>query len=509
MDNKYKEIELLLTNNENIIETVKSIEHAKKQLELTVDSFSDIVLLLNADGVIIRGNRAVETWGLGQVSQLKGIPYHKLFHKECPVEKCHFDIYREIARERLIETKVFEYRIYDSYLKRFLLVRFLPVSQLISNQIENEDIFSVAIITDITTNKQSELRLSEAETEIKALFRVLPDQYIRLDNNHTIIDIKTDNYYGPGVFKSDSPGKKLDRLLPPDVMAKLNKALDELHETKSLVSLEYSLNIGNTEEFFEIRLLPFLDDQVIMINQYITEKKRLESIAESVDLMKKLGYIFSSIRHEIGNPLNAIKMTMSVLKKNVGKFSEEKILEYTDRVLSQINRMEYLLRSFKNFNMYEEINFEEIRLGEFLRNFMGLVIDDIRERNISLDLEIIPEDLMIQADPRALNQVLLNLISNAVDALQGKENKSIFIFCYKRNGQTAIEIKDNGIGLTDIYKKNIFKPFFTTKTEGTGLGLVIVKKILTRMNGTIEIQSIENEGTTVIVLLPENQIENL
>ncbi|MGE5343123.1 MAG: sensor histidine kinase [Candidatus Omnitrophota bacterium] len=222
----------------------------------------------------------------------------------------------------------------------------------------------------------------------------------------------------------------------------------------------------------------------------------------------ELGYIFSSIRHEIGNPINAIKITISVLKRNIGKFSDEKILEYTDRVLLQINRLEYLLNSFKNFNMFENMDIVSVRVGEFLMNFLSLLEDDFKEKGIHVSLHLHEGDDTARADPLALHQVMLNIIRNAVDALKEKKGKHIDIHTSKKDGDTQIQIKDNGQGFTDYQLKHVFKPFFTGKEDGTGLGLVIVKNILNRMNAEIKIESTENVGTSVTISIPGGDHEH-
>jgi signal transduction histidine kinase len=225
--------------------------------------------------------------------------------------------------------------------------------------------------------------------------------------------------------------------------------------------------------------------------------------------MEKMNYIFSAIRHEIGNPVNSIKVTISVLKKNIGIFPDEKILEYTDRVLSEINRIEYLLKSFKNFVMFEDMDLVNVPVGEFIANFFSLLNESFIEKGINLDLDLNSENDSVYADPKGLYQVLLNILNNALDALKEKNDKWIKISTTKIAGKIRITISDNGKGLSEQETRNLFKPFFTTKAEGTGLGLVLVKKILSRMQGEINIESAINIGTTVTITLVEGKVENL
>ncbi|MCP5103528.1 MAG: HAMP domain-containing histidine kinase, partial [bacterium] len=256
------------------------------------------------------------------------------------------------------------------------------------------------------------------------------------------------------------------------------------------------------EQIFEARFLPLHGRQVDIILRNITENKRLMTIAETMNLMENLGYIFSGIRHEIGNPINAIKMTVSVLKNNLDGFSRERVMEYMDRVLSEINRVEYLLKNLKSFNMFEELNMMDIRLPEFMDKFLGLVRNDFERKGAKIEYYMHPDVETACGDARALHQVLLNILSNAADALAGIENPLISISVVKVGESVRVTVSDNGPGIPEVHRNDVFKPFFTTKSTGTGLGLNIVQKIITRMGGTVKIAGRRDLGTAVVITIP-------
>lgn len=234
----------------------------------------------------------------------------------------------------------------------------------------------------------------------------------------------------------------------------------------------------------------------------ITEKERLESIAEAVNIMENAGYIFSGIRHELGNPINSIKMTLSVLKNNLDKFPSETTAQYIDRTLKEISRVEYLLKSLKNFSMYESPHPEQVDLTAFMEKFLSLTEDYFHSKGIEIKTLVAPHTKWGYIDPRAFQQVMMNLMSNAVDALEGREHPEIIIYMHKVLDRIWINIADNGCGMTEEQQRNLFKPFYTSKPHGTGLGMVIVKKMLAKMNSTIEVKSFENSGTLVTISLP-------
>ncbi len=243
----------------------------------------------------------------------------------------------------------------------------------------------------------------------------------------------------------------------------------------------------------------------VSVKRDVTEKLRLESIVESVNTMENIGYVFSGVRHEIGNPINTAKMILSVLQHKLDKSTKEDIREQIDRTMTEIARVEYLLKSLKNFNLYESLDIQAVDMGAFLTRFLSLLAEDYDRKNITIKTDLSPEATRAYADPRALQHVLLNVFSNAADALEGRDDPTILITVLKRNGRIHIGVTDNGSGMSETQQKDLFKPFYTSKNQGTGLGLVIVKKMLAKMNGTIEVTSVQNQGTTVDIALPEGR----
>ncbi len=249
------------------------------------------------------------------------------------------------------------------------------------------------------------------------------------------------------------------------------------------------------------------EDYVWIFLMDITEKTRLESIAESVNTMQNIGYVFSGIRHEIGNPINSIKMTLSVLKNNIDKYSKENVLEYIDRSLAEILRVEYLLKSLKSFSLFEKAELQNVHIGRFMEKLISLVEEDFAKKNIKIVPDFHGDSKWAYADPRMLQQVMLNLLTNAADALEGRRNPMIGISVIDSPGFIWIRVEDNGCGIKRERLKELFKPFYTSKPHGTGLGLVICRKMLVNMNCTIEVNSAENLGTAVTISVPEGKAD--
>ncbi len=262
------------------------------------------------------------------------------------------------------------------------------------------------------------------------------------------------------------------------------------------------------EEYEEVHAYPLFDDeghvkQVIQYRLDITHRKRLEAVAEAANLMENLGFIFSGIRHEIGNPINSIKMALSVLSRHLDTYPPETVRQFVERALGEVTRVEYLLTALKNFSLFETPDVELVEMGDFMRHFISLVEKDFEQKRIEIRLKIPERKMVALFDERAFHQVMLNLLTNSADALENRENPRIVIAISAVPEVVQVQVTDNGCGMQQSEQNNLFRPFYTSKAKGTGLGLVIVKKMLAKMNGTISIRSKKNEGTTITMTLPD------
>jgi PAS domain S-box-containing protein len=239
----------------------------------------------------------------------------------------------------------------------------------------------------------------------------------------------------------------------------------------------------------------------VVVGRDVTERERLEAVAAAVNMMDNVGFIFSSIRHELGNPVNSIKTALSVLREQIDVYTRETVIDYLDRTLNEIGRVEYLLKAFKTFNMFEHPRIEPVGMNRFLGDFLGLLGDDFGKRGITVRLHApagLGDGLI---DPRALNQALLNLVTNAADAVEHTGEPRIILSAQRRGRRIFLHVADNGQGMGPEQLAKLFRPFFTAKQHGNGLGLAIVKKLVTKMGGTVDVVSALGVGTTVTLSL--------
>lgn len=239
----------------------------------------------------------------------------------------------------------------------------------------------------------------------------------------------------------------------------------------------------------------------VVVFRDTSKEARLEAITEAMETMNSIGYVFSAVRHELGNPVNSVKTALTVLRANLERLGTARARGYLDRSLAELARVEDLLASLRSFGMYEDVAVRPLALGPFTEEFARFISPDFEKRGIRVAVDAQAESLTVLADPRALRQVLLNLLTNAADAMESREDPSIVLEAFGEQGLAGLRIHDNGFGMSEETLRNLFKPFHTTKPSGTGLGLVIAKKMMARMKGTIDVESRAGAGTTVVLTL--------
>jgi PAS domain S-box-containing protein len=470
----------------------KTIHQAQKEWRSTVDALSELIFLESPDGRLLRCNKAA-----AEFLQLS---------------------YREILSKNLIELffgstpgAAFQ----NPFHRGKSEVQFPGREgwyEVISYEISRDQGLSagwVHIILDITSHKNATAKLHQLDTVIEQTAEA-----ILIADSTGIIQYVNPAYETiTGWSREQATGRHF--LTLGGQTAKLSHyrdAADALSSGRPWRSTDIARRKDGTPYEEEITISPVRNSDgkllnYVAVSRDITEKKRLESIAEAVNMMENVGYVFSGIRHELGNPINSVKTALSVLIRNIEQWPQSQVIKYLHRTLSEIGRVEYLLQVLKTFSFHENPNIQNLHLIPFLKKFFSLVESDFTNRGIRIVSSLDTNLSWCKADPRALHQVLLNILANAADALVDRDNPTIAISLAQVGSMVNIKITDNGIGMDKAQQENLFKPFYTSKASGTGLGLVIVKKMMVKMNGMISIRSEHQVGTEVSLMLEEAQVQ--
>jgi len=234
----------------------------------------------------------------------------------------------------------------------------------------------------------------------------------------------------------------------------------------------------------------------------ITETQRRKSLAAASETAALFDELFMAIRHEVGNPLNSAKTALSVLRMNLSRLSDEAVAAGIDQIMEELLRVENLLRLLKTFVASAPLDSTAVDVAALLDEVAATAGPDLWSRKIVLGVSVGPAARSVRADGEALSQVLLALVSNAAEAAAGRPDASITLEARRRGGVVQIVVSDNGRGMSDRVRRNAFTPLFRTASGRLGFGLATARALLTRMEGTIELASVEGAGTVATVTLP-------
>ena len=314
-----------------------------------------------------------------------------------------------------------------------------------------------------------------------------------------------------------------------------NKKLDDIFERsetlqiKTLLSTrdlpiikeEMQLSFKNLPNYFIGFSIYVHDDadnnqKYIFVFSEITQSKRIQAEIIRMDRMASLGVLSSGIAHEIRNPLAGIKAMVQTLEEEMEEGSSQ--LEYVDRILRQVNRLDDLLKAFFSYARPQRPDPKAEQIMYIIKEVLPLFRRKMQDKNISITENYEKDLFYVFADSNQIQQVIFNLFLNAIDAMPdgGKitvdaknsmESAPVIDRRHRMpsllsNNMIEIKISDTGAGMPQDIIGDVFNPFFTTKSSGTGLGLSIVYQIIKEHGGQIEVESVPEQGTLFKILLP-------
>lgn len=236
------------------------------------------------------------------------------------------------------------------------------------------------------------------------------------------------------------------------------------------------------------------------------EIERVTKELERKDRMEALGNLVASIAHEIRTPLTSIKtFTELIPLKYDNPAFREKISKY---VPEEIERLNAIINDLLNYAKPRKAIKEFISVKELIKNTLILFNEHIEDKHVGLNIDV-DDKINIFVDQLQIKQVLVNVILNALQAIEEKAEASLKISCRTNSSDIVLEITDNGSGIPENISSRIFEPFFTTKKGGTGLGLFISYRLVRENGGDILVHSLEGFGTTMCIKFPALNYEGV
>ncbi len=315
-----------------------------------------------------------------------------------------------------------------------------------------------------------------------------------------------------GVPGHQATGYKLDTLPAPwnELLAGFARS-DDAHIPKMKVELDgrphwFSLHKASIPDLgpYPPRPQPQEERQtgLVMLLEDLTDLETLEAELAHSDRLASIGRLAAGVAHEIGNPVTGI----ASLAQNLRHERDPQVIdESIEMILHQTRRITGIVQSLMNFSRSGSVgtDYQRFELHEIVDEAMQLVQLTRAGRKVEC-VSSCPAGIELSGDRQRLSQVILNLLTNACDA--SRPGDRVEIFAFQEADEIQLEVMDQGKGIPEQIRHAVFEPFFTTKKpgEGTGLGLSLVYKIVQEHHGRIEIDSVPEVGTRVVLRLPKN-----
>jgi C4-dicarboxylate-specific signal transduction histidine kinase len=257
------------------------------------------------------------------------------------------------------------------------------------------------------------------------------------------------------------------------------------------------------------------DGFVINLGYDITERRKSE---EDMRLLRSellhttrvltMGEFTGALAHELNHPLGSILNNANAAKR-VLEQKEPDLNEIRDiiaDIISEDKRASNVIQRLRDLMKKTEIELSSLAMNDVIEDVIGLIHSDLVIKNISLSKQLTKKLPEVSGDRVQLQQVFLNLIINATDAMKNSKEKRLHISTAKNGGEGIIVcVKDSGSGFDQKEKDNVFEPFFTTKKEGMGMGLPIAQTIIKALHGEIWVENNEEGGASLFVTLPASE----
>ena len=346
-------------------------------------------------------------------------------------------------------------------------------------------------------------RLIQEKGFLEKVFEALQEGLIILDPEGKIMFLNRASCQFFGLDPANSLGEKISSKI---------RGLEHLSLSSASESVSRDIEVFYPEH----RLLNFylapIDDpknfelplgQVMFIRDTTSSRAETQEHIES-ERLNALTLLAAGVAHEIGNPLNSLDIHLQLIERKIRKLPSsyrQSLTENMQTARQEIQRLDTILKQFLHAVRPTTPRREPRNLNAILHQTLGLLEPEISSRNITVNLDLsetLPPALI---DPDQFQQVFYNLIRNAYQAISG-ENGIIGIQTRSTDTDFIISISDNGIGISPEHMGSLFEPYRTTKSAGSGLGLLIVRRIIREHGGEIEIHSNPNQGTSILIHLP-------
>lgn len=487
-----------------IVQTLTREKH--QELTISEDKYrglfenanEGIIILRSLQGKIVDVNREVERASGYSKEEMLQKEFLDLFEPE-GMDKTK-DYLKEVTEKREAKADYLSLKRKDGTFME---------ADLSTQRIDlRDESFYQVIIRDLTKQRKLEKKIRESKRNLEAIFDGIGDELSLQAPDYKILRVNKAVIERHGKDYKELIGRKCyeayyQRSFPCE-RCPVSVTVETQESASSIIKSP------EKETIHRIFSYPILDENgnLVSVIEYvkdITEEQRLQQQLIQSEKLAGIGILASGITHEINNPLSGI---IGMAEIAMEEEDPSKNMEYLKDILNCGQRIGEIVKGLKSYSRAaKKEDLSSVDLNEVLEESLKMVRLAVKTASVEVVKEFQPAQ-RIEANAGEIQQVFTNLITNAYQAMDGRGGK---LFLSTRSLKNSVEVKvsDNGMGIPQKYLCQIFDPFFTTKNpgEGTGLGLNIVYRIVTKYEGTIDVESKEQIGTTFTIKFPIRRAE--
>jgi C4-dicarboxylate-specific signal transduction histidine kinase len=342
--------------------------------------------------------------------------------------------------------------------------------------------------------EQLEVRVQLAEERRRALVHLMGDLN---ESNQKLADQRKAMLHILGDYEHDRSrlARQTERL--DNSRRALLHILQDSHES--------NLRLGDSRKAM-IHIMGDLRETTQEMERREQELRDKQAQLVQAGKLATLGELTTGVAHELNNPLNNIGLYVGnvIDQIRLGEIETERLVGDLEKAMEQVRKATEIISHLRTFGRAAHVSIEQVDVDDVIERSLLLVQEQLRLRAIEVELELCPDELLVLANPIQLEQVFINLLTNARDALSDAKRKTIRIASSRDDERIRITFSDTGPGIPPELQQRIFDPFFTTKEvgTGTGLGLSITYSILKEYGGEISVISRPGKGATFLIELP-------
>ena len=352
------------------------------------------------------------------------------------------------------------------------------------------------------SNRATRASLSRIKAFSDTVVENMPIGLIALDDRQRIAAF---NHTAESLMQlsfQEVAGKAADQFLPPEICAEINCP----QIRNQVIEKEIDCTVGNGHIVpLEIGASLLTDDSgtqlgYVILFKDLTEVRALHQEIERSRRLASVGRLAAGVAHEIRNPLSSIKGFATYFKQRYQDVPEDQ--QTANIMIQEVDRLNRVVSQLLEFARPISVSRKPTSFKDLVADSIKLIERQAQDRQITINIRNSAKIDEINLDPDRINQVLLNLYLNAIEAMEPGGKLQIDIFDSDENGKVNIRIADTGKGIAEKDLPKIFDPYFTTKSSGTGLGLAIAHNIVEAVGGALEVKSEADKGTAFTLRLP-------